>query len=635
MKLRISLSIAIICCLVSQSGIAAQPADSLSIENFENAASLQPVPTAKHKAKPIEEFPADDKYFVTTDRGCNLSFTKKEYVVSGRYAAKFEVTSPELNPSRPAFFTFQPAVNDWSPYHTLSFYLFILPASQYPESTLLVQLQATEFDGISWQDTSQVRSYAFNVPTGRPFQVLLALRDIPFNQKIGKILVGVVQGAGTYYLDNFEIYQTILPPEIELFPPLFYPNKEIRIPQWKSIYCSQIPMQFPGVELRNEFYDRGTFMYDGRIPVLLYFQNSKPIAKKDTIKVTVSDDTGAILKRTTLTFEKTNLRRSIPISISGDRNLTVEYNKQQSQVLLKDLAAIIEKNYAVRVARKETKTPFNRGIISAYAGMLYTPEGEVDIKSTLARLEDLGVNAYTYLIWQKSEKELAALPAFCDQAAKLGIEIWVYLVPPSEAPLNQQAQIADRKYPPFDMDYQKWAEAIAQISVTHPNLTLWMIDDFDANLDYFTLDYVKQMYETSKQLNPKLLVGYCVYHNRLKKYVDAGYMPYTDALLWGYQDGYWLYPDAGISPATLPAEINEYYQVCKDKPIIPGIYFSRHSSWPKDRPTLNYLLQAMNIAYDQAGIVWVYTTPSPESPKYNLVKKYIQNRQLIKWKESF
>jgi hypothetical protein len=631
MRSSIYLCLGILMCIISQVCLAGLVAGSYPIEDFENIVASKETANKPNVAKPAVESSEAERYHVTTDRGCNLSFTTKEFVVSGKSAAKFAVTTSDINPYRPAFFSFKTPVTDWTRYNTLNFYLFVLPATQYPEATILIQLHSTDFDGTSWQDTNQIRSYVFKAPVGRPLQVMLSLRNIPFKQKIGEILFSVVNGTGTYYLDNMEIYPTTLQPEIELFPPYYYPNKNVMIPDWMSIYFSQMPMQSSGVDSRNGFYDHGTFMYDGRNMVLLCFQNSKPFKKKDTIKVTISDDTGYIFKRTTLTFDKSDMRKSIPLRLNGDQNLAVEYNKQNMQVKLKDLSLLSQENASFRAARKQTGNPFHRGIISAYAGMLYTPDGNVDVDKTLDRLQDLGVNGYTYLIWQKSEAELKALPEFCEKAAAAGIEVWAYLVPPSEAPVGKRAGIAEKKYPPFDMDYLKWAEAIAKISVAHPNLTLWMIDDFDGNLNYFTVEYVKKMYELSKQINPKLLVGYCVYHDRLKKYVDAGYMPYTDALLWGYQDGYWLYPDAGVSPATLPAEINDYYKACGDKPIIPCIYFTRHTSWPNDRPTLRYLAQAMDIAYEQAGIVWVYTTPSPDSPKYDLVKKYIQSIQLPKW----
>lgn len=296
---------------------------------------------------------------------------------------------------------------------------------------------------------------------------------------------------------------------------------------------------------------------------------------------------------------------------------------------------IITENLQFRAEQKKSGNPIYRGIVSAYAGMIYTQAGKVDIDATLAQLKDLGVNGYTYLIYQKSEAELEALPEFCRRAGNAGLEVWVYLVPPSEAPGLRKEPINDRKYPPFDMDYLKWAETIATISVTHPNLTLWMLDDFDGNLNYFTLEYTRKMYEISKKINPKLWIGYCVYHDRLKKFVDAGYMPYTDALLFGYQHNFRIFPEAGINAETLPIEINDYYKACKDRDrlIIPCIYFSKHSSWPADRPTKEYLAESMKTSFEQSGVIWVYTTPEVGSWKFELVKNYVRSLHLEQWKQ--
>jgi hypothetical protein len=311
---------------------------------------------------------------------------------------------------------------------------------------------------------------------------------------------------------------------------------------------------------------------------------------------------------------------------------------------MNDMALIQQENIKIRTHRLQSGESFHRGIISAYSGMLYNEDTTLAIDSMIKRLLDLGVNCYTYLIYPQSEKELAALPEFCKKAADLGIEVWVYLVPPSEAPEatdDRNQPIADRpstalrikKYPPFDLDYIRWAEAISQISLTHLNLTLWMIDDFDGNMEFFTLEYTKKIYQTSKQINPNLKVGYCVYHDgdRLTRFVDGGYLPYCDGLLWGYQHNFRVEPNAGISPHSFPIEINDYYKICGDRLIIPCIYFKRHSSWPDDRPRLEYLEQAMKIAYEQAGVVWLFNTPKPNTPAYNMVKEYTKNMKLIKW----
>ena len=39
---------------------------------------------------------------------------------------------------------------------------------------------------------------------------------------------------------------------------------------------------------------------------------------------------------------------------------------------------------------------------------------------------------------------------------------------------------------PFRLDYGRWAEEIARLSLQHTNLTGWVIDDFYANHAVFT-----------------------------------------------------------------------------------------------------------------------------------------------------
>lgn len=331
-------------------------------------------------------------------------------------------------------------------------------------------------------------------------------------------------------------------------------------------------------------------------------------------------------------FQKGQKARQISVNLpplsEGNYKLQVYIRgekKFEKTIVVRDIEPVKRNNMAM-VRQKAKANPFYRGIVSAYAGMRYLQDGTPDIQATISLLKDLKVNCYTYLIAYRSDKELASLGDFCDKALKERMEVWVYLVPPSEAPQNGEKPISERKYPPFDMDYLKWAEAIAKISLEHPNLTLWMIDDFDSNLGFFTLDYTKQVYQTTKKINPKLLFGVCVYHENLENFIKAGYLNYVDSLLWGYQHNSSLYPDCGFSPNTLPLEINDYLK--KGKIAIPCIYFTPHSSWPKGRPTKEYLEKAMDIAFEQAGIVWVYTTPTPGTFQYDVVKKFTDKHKL-------
>lgn len=83
----------------------------------------------------------------------------------------------------------------------------------------------------------------------------------------------------------------------------------------------------------------------------------------------------------------------------------------------------------------------------------------VDSASTIARLRDINVTTYFYLVyhaktdWADFAEEL--LPA----AEHAGIRVWVYLVPPSEC-CSQ----------PFGADFERWAGEIARLSRRHTNL---------------------------------------------------------------------------------------------------------------------------------------------------------------------
>lgn len=299
------------------------------------------------------------------------------------------------------------------------------------------------------------------------------------------------------------------------------------------------------------------------------------------------------------------------------------------EIDVRDFEPIIMENVKIKEQRSR-QSPFYRGIVSAYAGLHYKSDGSPDISDTIKHLQGLGVNVYTYLIAPRSAQELAALGAFCGEARAAGIEVWVYLVPPSEAPRDRDKPIAERRYPPFDMDYLKWAEAIARVSLDHDNLTLWMIDDFDGNLGFFTRQYTQEIYQTAKRINPRLLFGVCVYHESLADFARAGYLDFVDALLWGYQHNSARYPECGLDATTLPLEIHDYLRT--GKIAIPCIYFTPHSSWPEGRPTRAYLEQAMTTAFEQAGIVWVFTTPGPGTMQADVVQNFCKTHQLPKWK---
>jgi hypothetical protein len=154
-------------------------------------------------------------------------------------------------------------------------------------------------------------------------------------------------------------------------------------------------------------------------------------------------------------------------------------------------------------------------IIADYNAELRRPDGRVDVDLMVARLKELGVNTYFWLIWH-APTDWDDLQIFLPKAAEAGIQVCVYLVPPSESPPYTKLYSE-----PFRLDYIRWAEEIAKLSLKHPNLTAWVIDDFYANRQFFTPDYVRKMQERAKTINPHLAFLPLMYFPEItRRFVD-------------------------------------------------------------------------------------------------------------------
>ncbi|MGD8500240.1 MAG: hypothetical protein PVJ86_06305, partial [Phycisphaerales bacterium] len=72
-----------------------------------------------------------------------------------------------------------------------------------------------------------------------------------------------------------------------------------------------------------------------------------------------------------------------------------------------------------------------------------------------------GVDTYFWLIWH-ARTNWDDLQLFVPRTARSKINLWVYLMPPSESPLNSRLYSE-----PFRLDYLHSAEEIARLSLRH------------------------------------------------------------------------------------------------------------------------------------------------------------------------
>lgn len=158
----------------------------------------------------------------------------------------------------------------------------------------------------------------------------------------------------------------------------------------------------------------------------------------------------------------------------------------------------------------------------------------IDTPAMIAKLTELGANTYIYSIWDSPTDWDDLREEFAPAAAAAGIDIWIYLVPPSETDRH-----GGRASYPYVMDYLAWARACAELSVEQPNVKAWGIDDFEYNQDTFTTEYVAEMREISRRINPDLAFYLCTYfHAATSQEFMAKYGPYLDLVLYPFLDGH-------------------------------------------------------------------------------------------------
>jgi len=183
----------------------------------------------------------------------------------------------------------------------------------------------------------------------------------------------------------------------------------------------------------------------------------------------------------------------------------------------------------VSSAQKQARWPSPvNDVLGDYDSELRLANGRADIGTMVARLKDLGVTSYYWLLWHAST-DWEDLKLFLPKAAEAGIAVTAYLVPPSESPPH-----AKWYSEPFRLDYKRWAEEIARLSLEHTNLTSWVIDDFYANHELFTPAYVGEMQALAKKVNPRLVFMPLMYYSEITAQFAADYRPVIDGVVAAY-----------------------------------------------------------------------------------------------------
>jgi len=160
----------------------------------------------------------------------------------------------------------------------------------------------------------------------------------------------------------------------------------------------------------------------------------------------------------------------------------------------------------------------------------------VDTPRLIQKLKAGSITTYAYLVWhQKTDWDdfrLEFLPA----AQVAGLNVWLYLTPPSE---NNPPE----GYVPFGTNYIQWAEETAKLASNYPALSALVIDDFNGNLALFTPGYVSNMMSAAHVYCTNLMflpVNYDVSHNltsptrNISTAFANSYGPYCGGVIFPY-----------------------------------------------------------------------------------------------------
>jgi hypothetical protein len=122
------------------------------------------------------------------------------------------------------------------------------------------------------------------------------------------------------------------------------------------------------------------------------------------------------------------------------------------------------------------------------------------------------------------------LKLFLPKAAQANLQVWVYLVPPTESAPQYGTAYSE----PFRLDYGRWAEEIARLSLQHTNLTAWVIDDFYANHKVFTPAAVRNLQQRAKGINPRLAFLPLLYYGEIRRAFVEDYHDVIDGVVVAY-----------------------------------------------------------------------------------------------------
>jgi hypothetical protein len=260
------------------------------------------------------------------------------------------------------------------------------------------------------------------------------------------------------------------------------------------------------------------------------------------------------------------------------------------------------------------RTAALRGCLATYNAPPRGTDGRVDVSRLLQELADLGANTYNWLVWHQPT-DWEDLQRFLPSARAQNLRVWVTLVPPSESPPKTKSYSE-----PFRLDYERWAQEIARLSLAEPNLVAWSIDDFAHNLSIYTPDKLRAMLEVARRLNPRLAFAPCVYFRQISPAFATRYGDLLDGVLFPYRN------ESVKANLTDPGQVA--FEVARVRqlfpaglPVVIDVYATRHSSLGDSTPEYVAAVLAAGRTAADGVMVYCHQNPKTQAAKYAVIRR--------------
>ncbi len=276
--------------------------------------------------------------------------------------------------------------------------------------------------------------------------------------------------------------------------------------------------------------------------------------------------------------------------------------------------ALDEKSVGVENSAPSVRAQVLRHTIGTYSRPPRLDSGRVNAQRLVEQLMDVHANTYCFCI-HNAATDWDDLQLFLPLAAQHGIRVWASIVPPSESPPRNKLYAE-----PFRLDYQRWAVEFAKLSVRETNLVAWSIDDFSANLKFYTPEYLAKMLGAAREINPRLAYVPCCYYKAMTPEFVKTYQPLLDGFLFPYRH------ESGGANLTDPGLVVPEVEKIKGLtgpafPVLIDVYATAHSRLGKSTP--QYVRDVMTAGKTCADGVMIYCHQDPvQNPeKYQIVKE--------------